>query len=479
MAADRKPNIVFLLPDQLRPDFLGCYGAGFLKTPNIDALAKQGTRWETATSPSPICVPARASMLMGQHAHANGVIDNLSWVRPDHEAIGLKGWPQYLVEAGYSTSAVGKMHFYPWDICEGFQTRIIAEDKRHIHIEDDYDAALKQAGLRKVHAREQAGYGQHKGASINDYPDHLQVDRWVADQTVAHINALPSHKPFALMVGFPGPHCPYDPPEYALAAIDPAALPQAVPPTLESRSHHPAFVASYMRAWADLDYSDLTPEESRRLRHHYAALVERLDADVGQIVEALRNAGHLDNTIIVFASDHGDYLGDFSLVGKTYFHEPSIRVPLIVADFRAEPANASTTQMASLLDLPATFLEFAGVDVPAHWHGHPLGDAPDDRIICGVTTHGFMARSDRWKLVRYKNGVEALFDLQSDPYEQVNCLAERPDMRALLDAALAEVLLEGLIAGHADKRVSEAQGESNHAFFRRGWTRTYPAPVQP
>lgn len=478
MANDRQPNIVFLLPDQLRPDFLGCYGADFLKTPNIDALAKYGTRWGTAISPSPICVPARASMLMGQHAHANGVIDNLSWVRPDRMMMGLKSWPEYLGEAGYTTSTIGKMHFYPWDISEGFQTRIIAEDKRHIHIEDDYDAALKQAGLRKVHAREQAGYGQHKGASINDHPDNLQVDRWVADQAVAYITDLPKDKPFALMVGFPGPHCPYDPPEQALAAIDPDALPEAVPATKESRSHHPSFVASYKRPWADLDYSDLTSGEVRRLRHHYAALVERLDSDVGQIVEALRQSGHLENTIIVFASDHGDYLGDFSLVGKTYFHEPSIKVPLIVSDYRTEPKSTATNQLASLLDLPATFLQMAGTDVPAHWHGYQLGDAPEDRIICGVTTHGFMARSHRWKLVRYKSGVEALFDLHSDPHEQSNHLAEHPDVRSRLDAALTSALLEGMISGHGDKRVSEAQAEADHAFYRRGWKRTYPAQIE-
>jgi len=131
------PNILFLLPDQLRPDFLGCYGADFLKTPAIDGLAAKGTRWQTAISPSPICVPARASMLTGQHAHSTGILHNMCWLRPDRAQMGIRTWPEILAGAGYRTSAIGKMHFYPWDSSEGFQHRVIAEDKRHIHVRDD------------------------------------------------------------------------------------------------------------------------------------------------------------------------------------------------------------------------------------------------------------------------------------------------------------------------------------------------------
>ncbi|MXU65073.1 sulfatase family protein [Oceanomicrobium pacificus] len=472
----RQPDILFLLPDQLRPDFLGCYGAGFLKTPHIDALAEAGLRYETCISPSPICVPARASMLTGQSAMGCGVMDNLHWPRPDRPAMGLRTWPDHLASAGYATAAIGKMHFYPWDISEGFDTRVIAEDKRHIHIRDDYDAALRAAGLRKVHAREQEGYVDGKGASISDLPEPYQVDRWVAGQAAEAIRAADPDRPLAMMVGFPGPHCPYDPPREALDSIDPASLPAPLPRTAESATHHAAFVASYKRGWADIDYSDLTDAHVRGIRHHYAALVERLDQDVGTIIAALRESGRLDNTIVIFASDHGDYLGDFGLVGKTYFHEPAIRVPLIVADFRA-PAPGVEARAVSLLDLYPSFLDWAGVEVPCHARGRRLGDIDRDRIITGATVHGMMARGLGWKLVRYRNGTVALFDLTRDPQEQQNRIGDQPEIQAVLDHALTLAVLDGFAAAHADKKVAEAQAGPDHDFYGRGWQRPYPAPI--
>ena len=109
------PNIVFLFPDQLRPDFLSCYGAEFIKTPNIDALAKEGVRYERAYSGSPVCVPARTALLTGMNAIRNGVTDNLHRIRSDYAEAGIKTWPQILSDAGYYTTGIGKMHFYPWD----------------------------------------------------------------------------------------------------------------------------------------------------------------------------------------------------------------------------------------------------------------------------------------------------------------------------------------------------------------------------
>lgn len=471
-----RPNIVFLLPDQLRPDFLGCYGADFLRTPHIDALADRGTRYRECISPSPICVPARATMLTGHSAHGIGVMDNLHWPRPDRRATGIETWPERLGAAGYRTAATGKMHFYPWDISEGFERRVIAEDKRHIHIEDDYDAALKAAGYRKLHGNDQRGYADWKGASFNDLPDELQVDRWVASEAARYIEDLEGDRPFALMVGFPGPHCPYDPPESALGGIDPARVPLPAPATEESRSHHAAFVASYRRGWADLDYSSLSVEEVCRIRHHYAALVERLDADVGMVLDALERSGRMENTIVVFASDHGDYLGDFGMVGKTYFHEPSVRVPLICTDFRAPFAGVSD-RLTSLADLYSSFLEWAGLECPSPIEGVPLSQDPSDRIIVGATIHGTMARSDEWKLVRYRNGTEALYHLAADPDEQVNRIADAGTPRSGLDAALTAGLLDGFNIAHGDKLVREAQADPGHPFYGRDWARAYPASI--
>lgn len=469
----RKPNILFLLPDQLRHDYLGCYGADFLSTPAIDGLAARGTRYETAISPVPVCVPARASMISGQSAVANGVIDNLSWLRPDRHELGIETWPELLSRAGYRTAAIGKMHFYPWDIAEGFKHRIIAEDKRHVAVEDDYHAALLSRGYRKQHAREMRGYYDNKGACICDLPDDLQVDRWVANRTVDYLDRLDDDRPFAIMVGFPGPHCPYDPPEAALAGIDPSRLPLPLPQTDESRYHLEGCIAGYRRPWADLDYSTLSDEQITAIRHHYAASVQRLDEDVGSILEALRQTGRLENTIVVFSSDHGDYLGDFGLMGKAYFHEPSVRVPLIVADFRAPEARTSSAQ-ASLLDLYPSILDWAGLEVPRHADGQRLESLGEDRIITGISNLGMMARSPTHKLVRYATGVEALFDLVADPHEQSNVITDHPEIRAALDLELTCALMRGLATAYADRVVSEIRMEAPHPYYQRAWHRPYP-----
>lgn len=470
------PDILFLMPDQLRPDFLGCYGSTFVKTPNIDALAARGTRYETCISPSPICVPARASLLTGMSAMANGVMDNVHWLRPDRGSMGVKTWPEAQSDAGYATTAIGKMHFYPWDRSEGFQKRIIAEDKRHIHVADDYHDALKAEGFVKRHAREFHGYAQTLGACVNDLPPHLQIDHWVGQQAVAEIAAADQDRPLAMMVGFPGPHCPYDPATGELAGIDADAMPEPVPATEESRQMHPAFIALYKNAWADLDYSTLSEDHVRAIRRHYAALVEAIDRAVGDIVAALKAAGRWDNTIIVFGSDHGDYLGDHGMVGKTFFHEPSIRVPLIVCDNR-DPLERVETHAVSLLDLYPTLLEWAGCRPRAQAMGQSLLTPPDeDRIITGATRFGIMARSAKWKLARYTNGNAALFNLETDPQEQVNLIDAADTPRATLEQALLDDMLTACTAAHLDKFVSVATAPPKGPFFQRGWQRPYPYP---
>ena len=122
----------------MRSDFLGCYGADFIKTPNIDSLANDGIRYENTYSSSPVCVPARSSLMTGMDAISNGILSNSPSIRPDHKEAGIKTWPETLRDSGYYTSAIGKMHFYPWDARHGFDYRSIAEDKRHLHVRDDY-----------------------------------------------------------------------------------------------------------------------------------------------------------------------------------------------------------------------------------------------------------------------------------------------------------------------------------------------------
>src|SRR5688572_14170132 len=229
MATTERPNLVFLMPDQLRPDFLSCYGGRSIATPNIDGLAERGVRFGQAYSLHPVCVPARASLLLGMHALRTGVLDNTHWIRPDYRSCGLATWPELLADRGYYTAAIGKMHFYPWDARHGFQYRAIAEDKRWLHVRDDYWHFLHARGHRKYHGNEHEGYFENKGAIVNRLPWEMQVDRWVGDEACRFVEQHGRAGPFAMMVGFPGPHCPYDPCAGFLEGVDTGALPEPVP----------------------------------------------------------------------------------------------------------------------------------------------------------------------------------------------------------------------------------------------------------
>lgn len=203
-----QPNLVFLLPDQLRYDFLSCYGASFIETPNIDSLAAEGVRYQRAYSAHPVCVPARVSLVSGLHASHTGVLDNGQFLRPDYAACGLQTWPEILNAAGYYTAAIGKMHFYPWDLRLGFQYRSIAEDKRWIYLRDDYYHFLHARGLRRYHGNEHEGYYENKGAIINRLPWECSVDHFVGQEACRFIREHGKDGPFAMMVGFPGHTAP-------------------------------------------------------------------------------------------------------------------------------------------------------------------------------------------------------------------------------------------------------------------------------
>lgn len=470
----RLPNILLIMPDQLRADFVGCYGAGFARTPNIDSLAAHGDTFEQAVAPFPICVPCRAAMLTGRNAIETGVIDNFKWLRPEQrEGLGTRYWSELLGAAGYHTATIGKMHFTPWDADEGFAERTVSDDKRHIEIRDDYAEYLAGHGLRKLHGRELEGYDETKGAALAGLPPEHQQDRWVANETIAFLERQPEDRPFAAFIGFPSPHCPYDPTPEALAAVDADAIPAPIPPNADSDRLHPLMVAGYRKPWADVDYTDLRADQIRAIRHHYVALIEMLDAEIGRVLDAVRNSPAGENTVVIFCSDHGDYVGDYRLMGKTFFHEPSIHVPLIVADLRAEAAPRRLDGPVALPDIYQTLLDLAGVASPyAATEYRSLRGANDpERMVFGLAPNGFMVRSRDFKLCRYHGGITQAFDLAADPREERNVFDD-PAFRAKVDAHdrfMTDTLVTAIARANADKSTEEAKAADPEGFNARGW----------
>jgi arylsulfatase len=477
-------NIIFLLPDQLRPDFLGCYGAQFMSTPHIDALSESGVTYHHAVSPSPLCVPARASLLTGMNSVQHGVMDNTSWLRPDRAACGIETWPETLAAAGYHTEAIGKMHFYPWDKSEGFTHRVISEDKRHIHIHDDYAAYLEQHGLRKYHGNEHDGYFENKGAIISRIPAEHQVDKWVADRTCEFLGNYSGNQPFALMVSFPGPHCPYDPPIEFANLYRPEDMPESIPATDDSRLFRELVINMTKRPWNQVDYTDFQDQHKRQIRAYYAALVHQIDLGIGRIVAALNASRFADDTVIIFASDHGDFLGDYDLIGKHLFFEPSSRVPMIIK-LPGSTSARSVESLVSLTDVTATILALAGVD-RSGWGDSivlPELDLPQTRSrdhVFGATEFGLMLIADDWKLCRYKNGHVSLYNLVDDPHEQHN-LAYQPHVvneMQRLDTIMQRDLIESLMIANGDKFVEKSRYKGRGEFGQRDWQRPYPASLK-
>ena len=479
------PNIIFIMPDQLRPDFLSCYGADFIRTPHIDSLAAGGVRYERTYSASPICVPARASLLTGLNAVRTGILDNGQWLRPDLAECGIQTWPERLNAQGYYTAGIGKMHFYPWDINHGLQYRVIAEDKRWLHIRDDYYHFLRGHGHRKYHGNEHDGYYDNRGAIVNRLPWELSVDHFVGLEACRFIDTYAGDGPFAMMVGFPGPHCPYDPNQEFLDRVDPAAMPPAIPevpsdtPRLRQQN-----IDGNLRPWNGVDYTEFTGEHKHKIRAHYAASVLQIDYEVGQIIDSLRRQNLMDNTVIIFASDHGDYLGDHNLIGKGQFYESSTRVPLIV-----RPAGGAQPQVhrdvVGLGDVTATMLAFGGCDVPDWFDAMPLprlGLGPDQGrdIYFGLVGSGWMAHDGRWKLCKYSTGECLLFDMENDPHEQRNLVADPSagDVYARLDAALTQEIMRSVVQSFHDRRVYTVDKSGDADFGREGWQRPYPQPLE-
>ena len=482
---DNRPNIVFLMPDQLRADFLGCYGADFLETPHMDALCAQGVRYSRAYSQHPVCVPARVSLITGMNAIRTGVLDNGQFLRPDYRACGLQTWPQLLNQHGYATVATGKMHFYPWENRLGFQQRIIAEDKLWGYVQDDYYHHLRANGYRKDAFADDPSFHQNHMALLSPVPWEYTVDHFVGQESARWIREYDDDRPFAMMVGFPGPHSPYDPaPEYAdlLPEDMPEPLPGLQADTALMRPALPSPSRSRKRSWYAVSNRERPTRETYLLqRAYYAGLVRQIDYEVGCIVEALRERGLLDNTVIILSTDHGDYLGDHDLSGKSSYYESACHIPLMVRHPDTCEGQVRS-DLVTLTDVTATILGLAGCPIPRYMDaralpGLGLGGESERGHIVGALADGWMLYDGTWKLAKYPQGAH-LFNLEEDPGEQRNLArdAAYADVFHRMDAQItAEIMRATELAFYA-QRVYTFSYSSSPSFGRVGWERTYPMP---
>lgn len=433
-----RPNIVFIITDQQRYDTIAALGFDHMITPNLDRLARRGTAFENMYITSPSCAPSRASLFTGTYPHTNGVFRN--------DEPWQYCWVKDLAEAGYRTVNVGKMHTMPVEGAFGFHERHVTENKDRDHPNlpfylDNWDKAYFFSGLEKpsrVTQRRRPEYGDQLGAWVWQHEEKLHPDVFTGQMAKWWVDRYTGDGPFFLQVGLPGPHPPYDPTQSFLNLYEGRELPDVITSDPDAQPE----VMQELRKFhlgEDADgvvhLAEPTAEQSRRQRAHYYANVSMIDKQVGDIISALEARGVLDDTIIVFTSDHGDALGDHGHSQKWNMYQSTMQVPALVAG-PGIPADKRINDNVALFDLGPTMLEWAGVEVPDWMEAQSLNpyftDGPDpqrDRVFAEHSNDALltgtrlmtMVLEGSVKLVHFvDSNMGMLFDLENDPHEQTN-----------------------------------------------------------
>ncbi|MDE2819729.1 MAG: sulfatase-like hydrolase/transferase [Chloroflexota bacterium] len=461
-----QPNIILIITDQQRYDTINALGFPYMDTPNLDRLVNEGLSFDNCHITAPSCAPARASLFTGYYPHVTGIMRNADrWTR---------SWVEDLNEAGYHCVNIGKMHTKPFEAPLGFHQRFVVENKdRYLegrYYFDEWDKALAARGLVKQQRalyRQRDDYRERMGAFTWDLPADTHPDNFVGGMAQWWLRSFPKAEPLFLQIGFPGPHPPYDPtPEAAAEYIDrELPLPQVTrreleglpPPFQELRAHN-----------MEVDHDSVvhleepTRAQLQRLRAYYAANVSMIDKQVGQIMAALEEQGYLENSVVIFTSDHGDCLGDHGQIQKWTMYDIITRVPAIFWSPGRFAGGARVDALCQWMDIGQTVLELAGVTpredmqtislLPAlrgeAWPGRDFvyAEHPPDGVYHGP--YMTMIRNERWKLAHFLDqDYGQLFDLAADPGELDNRwddAALAPVKRALLGRMLNWRIESGL-----------------------------------
>lgn len=456
---DDRPNIIFIITDQQRFDTIRAHGYDFVDTPNIDRLVHEGTSFTNCHVSAPSCAPSRASLFTGYYPHTTGILRNADqW---NHS------WIEDLADSGYQCINIGKMHTYPYHTPLGFHERYVVENKDRYLEEryyfDEWDKALKARGLVKQQRelyRRRDDYRERLGAFEWLLPADMHSDNFVGDTATWWLRSKPKpEKPLFLEIGFPGPHPPYDPTPDFIERYMGRDLPLMDVTEADLESQPRAFkVLRQHNNEIDHDSVHLplnpTQEQRHLQRAYYLANVSMIDQKVGEIMTALEEGGYLENSVVVFTSDHGDCLTDHGHSQKWTMYEQITRIPMVVWSPGRYDAGRVIDGLCQQMDIGPTLLELAEVDVPdtmeARSLAAPLGGEdwePREYVyaehgrdgILDSTDFMTMVRDERWKLVHFVDEDEGqLFDLEADPNEMAN-LWRDPEAAAQKQRLLTEL----------------------------------------
>jgi arylsulfatase A-like enzyme len=452
-----KPNVLFILCDDLRPDALGCYGSKHVKTPHIDRLASEGVRFANTFCTTSLCSPSRASILSGLYAHTHGVTNNFT-----EYPNSMPSFPSVLHDAGYATAYFGKYHMGENndEPRPGFD-RFVTHKGQGSYFDTEWNLNGKE---RKV----------IKGYYTTVVTD-LAMD-WLKQQS--------AEKPWCAFIGHKAPHSFYTPEEKYAHAFDEVRVPY--PATAFQLDDKPAWIKQRLYTWHGIygplfewrkKFPDDRPEavkDFENMVHGYWGTVLSVDDSVARVRAWLEETKQLDNTIIVFMGDNGLLEGEHGMVDKRTAHEPSLRIPLVVR-YTGLGAGKVVPQQALTVDMAPSLLELCSAPALPKSHGQSwvkLVQSGDPAWRTSwfyhynyekqfpYTPNVRAIRTDRWKYIHYPHGdgsadkhLSELYDLQDDPGETKNLIND-PKLAGTiteLKAELAKLMLATGLDAQTDK----------------------------
>jgi len=461
-----RPNVLFIMADQHRHDWMGCGGVEQVSTPALDALAERGVRFTQATCNSPLCAPSRAALATGKRPPRCHVLDNSYSLDPD-------AWNVYqqFRRYGYRTGLFGKLDLHkpqgfngaqgnlPILYQLGFTDPFEAEGKQHgahdvgiIHKDGSrerlllgpYQQMLNERGLLDAFSADYALREQSQShyAEPSVLPCDAFEDAWIGQKSCEYLRKVGADSPWFLFVSFVGPHNPWDSPKEYLDRYRDVQMPEPIADMGADR-------AAWLQAQQESMGRGTDASTCQAMRRNYSGMVTLIDDYVAEMVEILEQRGELENTIIVYTSDHGEMLGDLGLVHKSVQYESALRVPMILAG-PGVPQREPSDALVELFDLTPTLLELTGLPVPPNLDARsavPLlkGETDEHRDVqIGQLPFTTGVRTKHHKAIINPNDRPELYDLQADPEELHNVYDQHPGVYRELTQMLHREVTGGL-----------------------------------
>jgi choline-sulfatase len=411
-------NVLVILSDEHTRRVFGAYGNPLVRTPNLDALAKRGTRFASAYCQTPICVPSRGSLATGRWPHAIDSWDNAT----PYVGTEAPSWGHRLTAQGHHVTTIGKLHYRRVDDPSGFPDQRVP-----LHV---LDGTGDLYGLLRGDMPPRPQSLRHVIEARAGESEYVRYDRAIADTAVRWLReeaeAAGRHKPWVLFVGFVSPHFPLVVPDTYFDLYRQDALPLPVAWTDAAWSRHPVHELHRHQLGLTAPLDEATV---RRAMAAYYGLVTFLDEQIGRVLSALAESGFDRSTRVIYTSDHGEMLGEHGLWWKSTMFESAVTVPLVVAG-PDMPAKRVVRTNAMLVDVYPTLLEMVGAAPAAEDADLPgrslvtLARGPDADRRAFSEYHAifsnrgtFMLRLGRWKYVHHVAAPPELFDLETDPDE--------------------------------------------------------------